>query len=165
MWRVAAIEAWIASALISRMREEAESLSPLETGGILMGYWVGRGTAVITALVDAGPLACHREATFEPDYDYQEQRVTEIYLGSGGTVTYLGDWHSHPGGTTWLSRKDRRLLAGMARDEESRTPQPLMGVLGEQSSWELRLWVRQRVGPFGATRSCDLHEFSANEDK
>ena len=138
------------------MRGEADSWFPLESGGLLMGYWADRDSVVITDLIGPGPRARHETHSFAPDYDFQEGSVAEIYSATDGVVTYLGDWHSHPDGGTGLSRKDRRLLASMARHHESRTPKPLMAVLGNDPDWRVSIWVRRRFGLLALTRACDV---------
>lgn len=159
MRRLSRIQVWIPSELVAEMRTEAERVFPLETGGVLMGYWADSHAVVITTLVGPGPLARHRRRSFAPDYDFQDARVADVYGESAGTTTYLGDWHSHPGGTTMLSRKDRRLLAAMARHEVARTPQPAMGILAGESEWNLAVWVRRKIGLLGASHRCDLRVF------
>ena len=43
-----------------------------------------------------------------PDHEYQEQEIARVYATSGRCTTYVGDWHSHPGGALYLSRTDVR---------------------------------------------------------
>ena len=36
-------------------------------------------------------------------YPNQEQEIGRVYTASGRCTTYVGDWHSHPGGSLYLS--------------------------------------------------------------
>lgn len=127
------------------MEMEAERRFPLETGGILMGYWAeGRDSeVVITAASEPGPSARHSAKGFTPDADFDRAWVTRVYRESGRTHTYLGDWHSHPGGSLGLSYRDRWTLARIAGDRAARIPTPVMAILAGGPSWKLALWRYQ----------------------
>ncbi|MBU1057620.1 MAG: Mov34/MPN/PAD-1 family protein [Proteobacteria bacterium] len=90
-------QAWILSGVLDQIRNEAESKTPLETGGLLLGYWsADNNNVVITDMVGPGPLAKHRKFTYKPDYSFHQQEMKRIFNENGGMSTYLGDWHSHP---------------------------------------------------------------------
>ena len=50
---------WIPKRTYDSCVDEVANFYPLETGGVLMGYWHKLGTAVVTATVGAGPDALH----------------------------------------------------------------------------------------------------------
>jgi integrative and conjugative element protein (TIGR02256 family) len=141
------------------MLQEAERMSPLETGGVLMGYW-GRDVSqvVVTAVIGPGSSARHKRLSFDPDTEYQERRIAQRYLEWGGTEMYLGDWHTHPwpGVHPGLSRVDRETLTRVARYAEARVPQPIMAVLSKtkDDGWSVVVWqlVMHRCGPFVTRR-------------
>ena len=150
------LTAWIGSHLVDEMRAEAGAWAPSESGGVMMGYWAGPTQVVVTDLVEPGPGARHETGLFAPDYDFQERAVAGIYESSNGRSTYLGDWHSHPGGGLVLSRKDRVLLSEIAQHRESRARRPVMAVLAGQESWQLAIWSRLTLGRFGRTVRCSV---------
>lgn len=76
--RLTVTEAWITSGLVAEMHNEADSKLPLESGGLLMGYWADRDSVVITDLIEPGPRTRHETRSFAPDYDFQERRAAEI---------------------------------------------------------------------------------------
>jgi len=132
------------------LREAAERF-PNETGGVLMGYRGEGGDLVVTAVLGPGPDAIHRPTSLVPDHVFHEEEIARLYEASGRRHQYLGDWHSHPGGSCALSRTDRRTLHRIARTPEARVPEPLMLVMGGGiSTW--RLCVHQvRRGPLFRT--------------
>lgn len=133
--------AWIARVLFDEMKAEAQRATPNETGGVFMGYWSRDGSeVVITEVIGPGPAATHRPGSFTPDAGYQEAEIARHYQGSGRLHTYLGDWHTHPGGSARLSRRDRRTISKIARAAAARAPVLLMGILGGWSSWQLAIW-------------------------
>jgi integrative and conjugative element protein (TIGR02256 family) len=133
--------AWIGESVVEALRTEADRTFPLETGGVLLGYWVRPGEeVVIVEAVGPGPGAVHGERRFRPDRDFQEAQIARHYHESGRYHTYLGDWHTHPRGAPRLSRLDRRTLRAITRDPDARAPMPLMAILADGTPWSLVLW-------------------------
>jgi integrative and conjugative element protein (TIGR02256 family) len=132
---------WLPRQALSDMEAEADRVNPLETGGVLLGYW-GRPAveAVVTHVTGPGPRAIHLREAFEPDDDFQSEEIARIYGASGRLFSYLGDWHTHPGATAYLSPTDRKTLRKIARHGPSRLSVPLMAVLAGGDPWHLRIW-------------------------
>lgn len=120
-------------ALLAEMVGEGTRAFPLETGGVLMGYWVPpphpRREAVVTDAIGPGPRAVHAATRFEPDDAWQERRVAEAYRASGRLHTYLGDWHTHPNGAPRPSPLDRATARRIATAPAARAPEPLMVII------------------------------------
>ena len=137
---------WIANDVVMRMISECERAAPVETGGILLGYW-GNSTAepVIAHIVGPGPDAIHAPDRFLPDHDYQLDEIARLYKSSERTLRYLGDWHSHPGGGDELSVVDRKTLRRIARCRTARVEHPVMLVMTGASDWEPTAWMQERV--------------------
>lgn len=128
---------WIAKDVFERMIELVVEKFPRETGGMLLGYEANNGEAVVTAIIGPGPNAKHSRFRFKPDADFQQQELNRHFFDSAGKETYLGDWHSHPGGSSRLSLLDKRTLHRIAATPTSRTVHPIMLVIGGQlGSWE-----------------------------
>jgi integrative and conjugative element protein (TIGR02256 family) len=92
---------------------------------------------VIETVIGPGPGACHYASRFEPDAAWQQSELARSYEDSGRVTTYLGDWHTHPGGLTLPSRRDRRTARAIARTAGARMPSPLMLILAstEKGDW------------------------------
>jgi integrative and conjugative element protein (TIGR02256 family) len=131
---------WLAAPLLAEMTGQAERRSPDETGGMLLGWRAG-ADVVVAALVGAGPGAVHERGHFHPDGAWQQQRLQQAYLESGRTVTYLGDWHSHPRGRGRPSATDRKTAALIAAEPAARAPEALTLILA-------RRWRRWRLHPY-----------------
>jgi integrative and conjugative element protein (TIGR02256 family) len=134
---------WIKRHLLQKMLTEASLRYPMETGGVFLGYWAEeRQNVVVTKVIGPGPQANHRECSFVPDYDYQEQQIAKYYEKSGRLRYYLGDWHTHPDTTnTFLSQKDCRTLGRIAVSHKARCPTPVMGVIaGTPDNWTTAIW-------------------------
>ena len=54
------VKAWFAKSAVREMLAEADRVFPLETGGVIMGYWAeSRGGVVVCRITGPGPLAVH----------------------------------------------------------------------------------------------------------
>lgn len=107
-----------------------------------MGYWVVPDSElVITHAIGPGPSAAHYKKSFVPDSGYQEAEIARIYTESNRFSTYLGDWHTHPSGSSYLSYRDKRTLKEIASFRDARCPIPVMAVLGGgEDDWVMRVW-------------------------
>lgn len=133
--------AWINRDVRADLMKQAKDAFPLETGGILLGYWSEDGKdVVVVAAVGPGPDAYHGKTRFIPDYFYQESEIARLYEQHGRRLQYLGDWHSHPGGTDELSWRDRLTMARIASSKSARVKTPLMAVIAGQGEWSLTMW-------------------------
>lgn len=138
---------WLTDTVLRSMEDEASFHSPHETGGALLGYWgQGRREAVVTHTVGAGSKAEHSKVHFVPDYDFQETEIARLYESSNRQLQYLGDWHSHPGGSGTLSFLDRKTLRSIGQAREARVPEPIMVVLAGGPGWTVHGWQGGSVG-------------------
>lgn len=100
---------------------------PLETGGVLLGRVSGRATEV-TAVVGPGPESRHARTRFEPDTAWQVKQIADLW-SADPSIIYLGDWHTHPDGSTRLSHVDRGTGLTIAESPRARQPEPIMLVI------------------------------------
>ena len=131
--------AWLARVAEAELRHEASRHPDAETGGLLLGFWSG-DHVLVTGAIGPGPGAVRSKTTFLPDDAWQTAELAQRYAASGRRHTYLGDWHTHPGGGSRLSRRDRRTLSEIAHHAESRAPQPLFAILAPAPDGEITMW-------------------------
>lgn len=140
-------QVWILQEVLDRIQLEAECKAPLETGGLLIGYLSDDDEhVVVTDMIGPGPNAKHRKWTYRPDYRFHREEISRIYATSGGMHTYLGDWHSHPTSSSYLSLLDKRALRNIARFQDNYINRPIMLVLGHaiNDDWIPGVW---RISP------------------
>lgn len=149
------MRAWITSGAVARIAHEMGLYPDQETGGLLLGYW-GGDEVVVTTITGPGPDARHGRTWFEPDSSWQADQLAHLYRDSGRVVTYLGDWHTHPGGAPLPSRRDRKTLRRIRSTPEARAPRPLMGIVVPAAGPEPALWClsRRRRPDLLPLRSC-----------
>ena len=131
--------AWLHRDAAAEMLHQADDAAPLETGGMLLGYG-SRNNAVITSIIGAGPEAAHESHRFEPDWNWQTERLAAAYEAAGRRVTYLGDWHTHPGGSTTISKTDRGTAVTIARHPPARCPRPVIAVVAGGDPWQFAFY-------------------------
>lgn len=135
---------WLDQRVADDIVARSEASFPLETGGLLVGYMTELGP-VVTTIVGAGPGATATPTSFLPDAQAQQFELNDIYSRTQGQDTYLGDWHSHPGGLPFMSRRDRRTLASIAHHPRARLSRPTMLIAaGGHGCWEFGAFIAER---------------------
>lgn len=132
------VEICLPQRVLDGVEQEAARTYPEETGGVLLGFRDRDDEEVVQVMtqVGPGPDAVHERHRFQPDSCWQDDQIARIYQESGRIATYLGDWHSHPGGSPKPSKLDRSTARRIARCKDARAPRPLMLILGGQpGSW------------------------------
>jgi integrative and conjugative element protein (TIGR02256 family) len=138
------------------MTEDADRWFPLETGGILAGYRVGR-VQVITDMIGPGPRVTRTRTSFEGDHEYQCELLDTLFQQSGGITVYLGDWHTHPLATADTSSTDRWTLRRIATHAAAHCPSPLMVIgAGGPTTWRWKAHVYERAALCGRVHSRSL---------
>jgi integrative and conjugative element protein (TIGR02256 family) len=100
---------------------------PWEVGGWLLGFWTeGRAAVVVT---HGTPPAFRGSALgITISGKGHRRRFDEAWARSGGHVTFLGDWHTHPGGPATPSGTDRKAMRQLAEDADYGTPEPVIAI-------------------------------------
>lgn len=101
---------------------------PWEVGGWLLGYWTQKDEVVV--VTHATPPAARGTACgITISGEGHRPRFDEAWAKSNGNVTFLGDWHTHPGGPASPSVRDARALLQLANEPEYGTPRPLVAIV------------------------------------
>ena len=105
--RIDGYEVRVIAAAIDDMRRLSESNAPNETGGFIVGI-VNRNTKVLTVVkcLQAPTDSSATPTQFLLGNEGAKRHSKVIEENSGGTLTYIGTWHSHPMGGT-ASATDR----------------------------------------------------------
>jgi integrative and conjugative element protein (TIGR02256 family) len=113
---------------------------PMETGGLLLGHRVDHHglDAVAVRVIGPGPKARHERYGFEPDATWQAEQVATAWT-QDNTLEYLGDWHTHPAGTTRFSPLDLAAAQTIAAAPLARQPHPIMVVAALQADLSSRI--------------------------
>lgn len=130
---------WMAVSALAVVKKEAAQYPGSETGGMLLGYWQ-EDDVVVTCASGPGPVAQRGRTWFHPDQEWQTDYLARIYTATCRTITYLGDWHTHPGGSAKPSRTDRKTMRAVRREPAARQPRPLMAIVGPGSGSPPVLW-------------------------
>jgi integrative and conjugative element protein (TIGR02256 family) len=164
------LTAWLKQSVYACIAKEAATRAPLETGGVLLGYCSQDGDdAVITHSIGPGPHAVHERFGFTPDQEFHIAEIARMYTTSGRRLAYLGDWHTHPGGSARLSPRDLKTLKSIAMHKHARAPRPIMLVLAPGPHWEPSAWRATITRSPAWHRSIDIealrvHLFESSTD-
>lgn len=117
---------WLADDAARTIRTLATSRRLHETGGSLFGYIVDDGDVVVSEAYRPGPAARHERFRLIPDHAHTQRRIEEVHRRTDGRLSYLGDWHTHPGGRATPSGRDRASLGELASDDGMDLASPVM---------------------------------------
>lgn len=115
-------------ALLEKMILLGKSFYPKEFGGILTGirekdFWVIVDIEVPTKF-ESQKSGFIRHADFLNDY------LQKIFVESNSKIEYLGEWHTHPNGSTQFSLQDLSSMKEIANNPEIKNTTPLLIILG-----------------------------------
>lgn len=110
---------WLAESADRTIRQEARKRRLVETGGPLFGYQdESTGDTVVVLAHGPGPKAKHRPFSFVPDRVATQEAIRAVHAQSDGVYSYVGEWHTHPGGSSQPSGRDLRSLAAIASEPQ-----------------------------------------------
>lgn len=133
--------AYLHRSALETLTIEANTCVPLETGGILMGHFKQpENIPVIMLATQPGPQAVHLKYYYQPDYVYDELLIAEVYKKSNRKITYLGDWHTHPGLSSRMSYRDKKTLRRIMAYKPARLSTPMMLILSLDDEWVPTVW-------------------------
>lgn len=100
---------------------------PWEVGGWLLGYWADDARSLFVTHLT--PPTAGRPWKVTISGRGHRRYFDEAWDASGGEVTFLGDWHTHPGVAATPSRRDRLALVKLATEPDYGTPRPLIAIV------------------------------------
>lgn len=118
---------FILKSALNSIRREAARFLIKETGGILIGYWTKSGNIVVTHASGPGSKAYNGYFSFEIDVVYCQGYLDYIFDTTGGALSYLGEWHTHPLGYGLnLSSTDSLNMHHIAMDKSYKCSAPVV---------------------------------------
>jgi integrative and conjugative element protein (TIGR02256 family) len=154
---------WCAAAVLESFWTLAAEHSPLETGGCLAGYYA-RGTddVVVTHVIGPGLGATHNRTEFLADRAFHDEVLAVLWETSQGRIRYVGDWHTHPGGSPQLSSLDMAFMKHAAKSQEAFLKYSLVAIVyGELT--DVRFWSYRRshclLGHFPKFRALEVTSY------
>ena len=124
-------------ALVEHVSSLRHARLPVETGGVLIGYFdVSRRYVYIVDALPAPRDSDEREDAFIRGFAGLRDEIYRIEARTGGQVGYVGEWHSHPDGAgVAMSDDDSELLQQIA-DEVRADGQPgVMMIVGSHPAF------------------------------
>jgi len=130
---------WLSQRAAANIRRASDAAHPNETGGLLLGVYVGRRRpwvvqAVVVPSLYAGSTSYELPAGARPKAVDAARRMDK-------RLGYLGDWHAHPR-DVGPSSADQATMRGLAGDQEARCPHPVL-LIARRTPVGYRLDARQ----------------------
>lgn len=133
-----ALGAWTVSydrALVRRIAELRDEHLPIETGGVLLGIVdTSRHSIHLVTVLPAPRDSQGTSTSFLRGVEDLPEAVGRAAARSMHQIRYVGEWHSHPrGSSTWPSATDLEQLRRLAEELESDGVPALMAIAGDDS--------------------------------
>lgn len=121
--------------LLEKIRKMREACLPNETGGVLLGYFdLMMGHVYIVDALSAPPDSEGDESGFTRGISGLQEKVRNAEERTRGTVSYIGEWHSHPSNSsTNPSPPDLYLLAHLATELQGDGYPALILIVGDHN--------------------------------
>lgn len=108
----------------------ARERSPMETGTALMGSYSDDGhDAVVTELAPLSADSRGERFTFHRGVAGLRRFLGRVFRKSGGRTHYVGEWHSHPGGSPVPSGTDEANTFEIANDPKAMCGECILVIL------------------------------------
>jgi integrative and conjugative element protein (TIGR02256 family) len=128
---------------LAALRDECERAGHHETGGVLLGRYASRRDCAVVTEVVPPPADSSRGRTW---FRRGVAGLARLFADRWRSerITYIGEWHFHPGAEPEASGQDRREIADVASSAEVRCPVPILLVVGLHPDLEIEAWVAPR---------------------
>jgi proteasome lid subunit RPN8/RPN11 len=113
---------------------------PNETGGVFIGAFdLERKIAYIVDTVPSPPDSTEWPVLYIRGCRGLPERLQQIDQMTVGMLQYVGEWHSHPDGSTSPSTEDRKVFKWLSEHMRMDGLPPMMAIVGEGGivSWFL----------------------------
>jgi integrative and conjugative element protein (TIGR02256 family) len=124
----------IQDSVLNHLISLAKSHLPNEFGGVLIGEYSDNGMKVnITSFIL--PSAYSSTSTsFKREPERINQEIEHEFQRSNGKIIYIGEWHSHPNGSSQYSNADFTTMKDIQKQPNVRITHPLLLIIGIEPS-------------------------------
>lgn len=126
----------------------ARKTFPREVGASLVGSYSDDGTqATVTGVAPLSSDSRGSRFRFQRGVQGLRKYFSRLFRLSQGTVHYVGEWHSHPGGSPTPSRTDDINMQEIADDPRALCPECILVILGltmDENSTGVYVYSRTR---------------------
>lgn len=114
------------SSLLDEIYSQARKHYPNEFGGILIGNYSTCGKVATITEICAPTKYSNSRVLFKRFVDNLNKRLSYLFKISNGETIYVGEWHSHPNGSSSYSSTDLNSISEIAKDSNVQISSPLM---------------------------------------
>jgi [CysO sulfur-carrier protein]-S-L-cysteine hydrolase len=121
------ISAFLSEIILDKIRAHIASHSPKEFGGIFSGLRRESSYFIIDIVLPEKYENSRVQFTRHPDN--LNIYLKNVYGNTSGAIEYLGEWHSHPGGSNRFSGHDLTTMKAIASDDGVKMENPLLLII------------------------------------
>ncbi|MDL2239151.1 Mov34/MPN/PAD-1 family protein [Bacteroidales bacterium OttesenSCG-928-K03] len=113
--------------MLNQMVIISHSYLPNEFGGIFAGIKYDNLWHITDFEIPI--IYSHSNLKFTRDAEYLNDYLEEIYQKSNGKIEYLGEWHTHPFGSTKYSTDDLNSMSEIAKEINTKNETPILAII------------------------------------
>jgi Prokaryotic homologs of the JAB domain len=119
---------------------------PNEVGTALYGRYGDDGrVAHVSGLGPLAPDSRGAQLSFIRGVRGLREFFSKLFRTTRGTVHYVGEWHSHPGGAPYPSGMDDQNMMAIANDVAAQCPEAVLVILGVSDHISRSVYVYSRA--------------------
>jgi len=127
----------ISAPLLRRIADYGKRKYPLEFGGLLIGRYLDGNTTVSVEDILVQKNSVSSRYSFERGSTNLTPAL-EKFFRQEPSLTYVGEWHTHPDGPATPSRQDMTSMQELAKDNRVLINNPVLMIL-EQTAMRFRM--------------------------
>lgn len=116
----------VESSVLESIEQFSRIHYPNEFGGILMGSYLNSYIDLVVSDIILPNQYNNSPTKFEPDHRELNLKIKEYYQQFGNKVIYVGDWHSHPNGSSHFSQTDFNSIREVAKSKSVNIKNPIL---------------------------------------
>lgn len=118
----------ISQELLDKMYVSAKDHYPNEFGGLLIGFYNNGNKNLVISDILLPNIFISSPVFFERETEDLQDNLKNFF-NSTPPKFYVGEWHSHPNGATWPSKRDIKAMQQIQNDEKVAIEKPILGIL------------------------------------
>jgi proteasome lid subunit RPN8/RPN11 len=132
--------------LLRLLQTKRAERQPNETGGVLIGqYDFSRKKIYIVDMIFSPDDSIEAPTSYIRGCKELPKRIQQIAVRTYNNFSYIGEWHSHPGSSTAMSRADELLLGTISDVNKAEGLPGCMIICGDNSNFSVYIWDEERL--------------------
>lgn len=145
---ISGLQLLVSDEILNQVKDISTLYYPRETGGVLVGSYRSDNRTIFIKVIIQPDIIESTSQCFVRNSEYINKKIEELYKETNGEAVYIGEWHSHPDGTTNYSSTDLNAMKEIANNINTRNKTPLMliqSINPKKNNFEFYLYKENKL--------------------